>query len=132
MPITCLQALLMCLDRKHRLALLLGEVFELTSAEAVGVKCGGSGHVVVEAEVMPRQEAQRLYECAVGRLAPWRVLRATWPSLTVAGGVINYRLLSMCSFHTRAPSSCESTPRKNASPRASWSPALSLERNLGR
>jgi hypothetical protein len=30
----------------------------------VGVKCGGWGHVVVEAEVMPRQEAQRLYESA--------------------------------------------------------------------
>jgi RNA polymerase sigma factor (sigma-70 family) len=37
MRISCLQALLMCLDRKHRLALLLGEVFELTSTEAAAV-----------------------------------------------------------------------------------------------
>jgi hypothetical protein len=100
--ISCTQAMLLCLDREHRLAFILGEIFELTGEEAAFVleitpgalrkrisraqkaiidfmkgRCG-----VYDAENPCRCSLQVPYAIRTGMLDPSRLRFATHPART--------------------------------------------------
>lgn len=96
----CTQTMLHCLDRAHRLALILADILDLTSEE--GAEVLGISRVAFRKRLQRARERMRTFMTAncglVSEAAPCRCRRQVGPSL--AGGVIDPEHL-LLALHPR-------------------------------
>jgi RNA polymerase sigma factor (sigma-70 family) len=120
--IGCTQGMLLCLDREHRLAYILGDVFRLTGNEAAGIvgvtpatfrkrlsraRARLHGFMVQKCGLVnaanPCRCARRVdYTIETGRVDPDHLLFATHPAQTQPGAATIEAVREMEGLHTAA------------------------------